>query len=71
MTVNTPSHIAVIMDGNARWSKINNLPKIDGYKKGIKTLQNLIDICIKTKIKILTVYALSTENIHRKDINIL
>jgi len=71
MTINIPSHIAVIMDGNARWSKINNLSKIDGYKKGIETLQNLIDICIKTKIKILTVYALSTENIHRKDINIL
>ena len=71
MTENNPSHIAVIMDGNARWSKINNLPKEDGYKKGIKTLENLIEICIKTKIKILTVYALSTENIHRKDISIL
>lgn len=71
MTINIPSHIAVIMDGNSRWSKINNLPKEDGYKKGIKTLENLIDICIKKKIKILTVYALSTENIHRKDIGIL
>ena len=71
MTENIPSHIAIIMDGNARWSKINNLPKEKGYKKGIKTLENIIDICIKTKIKILTVYALSTENINRKDIGIL
>ena len=50
---------------------MNNLPKKQGYKKGIQTLENLIDICIKIKIKILTVYALSTENIYRKDINIL
>ena len=66
-----PTHVAIIMDGNSRWAKMNNLPKKRGYKKGIKTLENLIDICIKIKIKILTVYALSTENIYRKDINIL
>ena len=66
-----PTHVAIIMDGNSRWAKINNLPKKQGYKKGIQTLENLIDICIKIKIKILTVYALSTENIYRKDINIL
>ena len=71
MTENIPSHIAIIMDGNARWSKKNNLPKEDGYKKGIQNLENLVEICIKTKIKILTVYALSTENIYREDIRIL
>ena len=36
-----PSHIAVIMDGNARWAKFNKLPKKDGYEKGIKTLKSL------------------------------
>ena len=71
MPINAPTHIAVIMDGNSRWSKTNELPKEEGYKKGIKTLEKLIDICINKKIKILTVYALSTENIHRKDISIL
>ena len=63
-----PSHIAVIMDGNARWAKLNKLPKKNGYEKGIETLKSLIKLCIKQKIKILTVYALSTENTHRKDI---
>ena len=71
MILDFPTHIAVIMDGNSRWSKLNNLSKEDGYKKGIETLENLIDICIKIKIKILTVYALSTENVYRKDISIL
>ena len=71
MISNVPIHIAVVMDGNSRWSKINNLSKQEGYKKGIKTLETLIQTCINIKIKILTVYALSTENTNRKDINIL
>ena len=71
MTNRVPKHVAFIMDGNSRWSKKNKLSKQIGYKKGIETLENLINICINKKIKILTVYALSTENIYRKDINIL
>ena len=59
------------MDGNARWAKKNNLVKKKGYEKGIEVLRNLIKLCVKNDIKILTVYALSTENTKRKDINIL
>ena len=66
-----PIHVAIIMDGNSRWSKKNNLKKKEGYIKGIKTLETIINTSIKTKIKIITVFALSTENKNRKDINIL
>ena len=71
MTNRIPNHVAFIMDGNSRWSKKNKLSKKLGYKKGIETLENLINICIDKKIKIITVYALSTENIYRKDIDII
>lgn len=71
MTILCPRHVAVIMDGNSRWAKKNNVPKEEGYKEGIKKLQGLIISCIKYNIKYLTVYALSTENRNRKDINIL
>ena len=66
-----PTHVAYIMDGNSRWSKKNNLTKQEGYNQGIKTLEKIIEICIKLGIKIITVYALSTENTYRKDVNIL
>ncbi|MBI28699.1 MAG: di-trans,poly-cis-decaprenylcistransferase [Pelagibacteraceae bacterium] len=71
MNNNIPQHIAVIMDGNSRWAKKNGLPKKKGYEEGIKTLRKLIDHCIENNIQILTVYALSTENKYRDDIDIL
>ena len=71
MLDNIPSHVAVIMDGNARWAQNNNLSKEKGYEKGIESLNNLIKSCIKYNINFLTVYALSTENVKRQDINIL
>ena len=63
-----PRHIAVIMDGNARWSVRNKLVKKIGYQKGIDSLERLLKTCIKLKIKILTVYALSTENTNRRNV---
>lgn len=71
MSNKIPTHVAFIMDGNSRWSKKNNLTKKEGYKHGIKILEEIIETCIKLRIKIITVYALSTENINRKDVNIL
>lgn len=59
---NLPQHIAVIMDGNRRWAKNNNLPSSDGHKAGAKNLEEIMNHCINIGIKYLTVYALSTEN---------
>ena len=53
------------MDGNQRWALINKKNKLEGYFAGLNKLKFIIDKCIEKKIKNLTVYALSSENIKR------
>lgn len=61
-----PNHVAIIMDGNRRYSKIQgNMDPIEGHKKGVDTLENVIEWCIDLGINIITVYAFSTENFNR------
>ena len=60
------SHIAIIMDGNQRWSKLNKKTLYAGYLEGLNNLEIIIDECIKHNIKYVTIFALSTENIKRK-----
>lgn len=63
---NMPNHVAIIMDGNRRYSKIQgNMDPIEGHKKGVDTLENVIEWCIDLGINIVTVYAFSTENFNR------
>ena len=57
-----PKHIAIIMDGNGRWAKKKNLPRVVGHKAGVETLKDIVKTCSDIGIKILTVYAFSTEN---------
>ena len=64
---NLPTHIAIIMDGNRRWAKLNNLDARLGHKKGAETLENIVRYCNKIGIKYLTVYAFSTENWRRTE----
>lgn len=59
-------HIAIIMDGNRRWAKENNLPTPIGHKKGVDALKKTLIACDNFGIKYLTVYAFSTENWNRK-----
>ena len=62
-----PNHVALILDGNRRWAKRNlNLPKA-GHWKGADAVENLLDWCEEFDIKIITLYALSAENLNRKD----
>jgi len=56
------------MDGNQRWSKKNNISIDDGYYKGFFKLKEIVKYCIDEKIKHLTVYALSTENLKRDSV---
>lgn len=58
-------HIAIIMDGNRRWAKNNNLPSAVGHKKGVDALKAAVKACHKFGVKYLTVYAFSTENWNR------
>ena len=59
------------MDGNQRWALINKKNKLEGYLAGLNNLKFIIDKCIEKKIKNLTVYALSSENIKRASSKII
>ncbi len=65
-----PQHIAIIMDGNRRWAKTTKHSIIDAYEKGVRTLKQTIDNCIKLNIKYLTVFGFSTENWKRSETEI-
>jgi len=68
---NTLSHVAIIMDGNGRWANKKKKPRNYGHLKGTENIQEIIECCIKYKIKYLTLFAFSTENWKRpkKEIN--
>ena len=59
---NVPKHVAIIMDGNGRWAKQRNKLRNAGHKEGQKTLKRTLINCVKIGVKVLTVYAFSTEN---------
>jgi tritrans,polycis-undecaprenyl-diphosphate synthase [geranylgeranyl-diphosphate specific] len=65
---NMPKHVAIIMDGNRRFSKIQgNIDTIEGHKRGIGTLEKFLDWCVDLEIEIVTVYAFSIENFNRPE----
>ena len=62
---NLPSHVAIIMDGNGRWAKKRLLNRIKGHEKGSETVRTIVRTCREIGIRILTLYAFSTENWQR------
>jgi undecaprenyl diphosphate synthase len=61
----TPHHIAIVMDGNGRWATRRFLPRVAGHKRGIDTLRACVRHCGERGIKVLTVFAFSSENWNR------
>jgi len=62
-----PNHVALILDGNRRWAKRHlTMPK-EGHQRGADAVENLLDWCEEFDIKIITLYALSAENLGRDD----
>ena len=59
---NIPSHIAIIMDGNRRWAREKGKEASEGHKAGAERLESIAKYCNSIGVKILTVYAFSTEN---------
>ncbi len=57
-----PQHIAIIMDGNGRWAQNRHLPRLAGHREGANAVKRTIEAAHKLGIKILTLYAFSTEN---------
>lgn len=59
---NVPEHVAIIMDGNGRWAKERGLPRIAGHHNGMKAVKTVTKAADRIGVKILTLYAFSTEN---------
>lgn len=59
---NIPQHIAIIMDGNGRWAKAQGKVRTYGHKAGAEVLKTIVRAADKIGVKVLTVYAFSTEN---------
>ncbi len=57
-----PRHIAIIMDGNGRWAKQRDLPRIEGHRRGAESVNAIVTHCAELGIKVLTLYSFSTEN---------
>jgi undecaprenyl diphosphate synthase len=57
-----PAHIAIIMDGNGRWARQRNLPRVRGHQAGIKPVRMTVETCARLGIRALTLYAFSMEN---------
>lgn len=70
---NVPRHIAIIMDGNGRWAKEKNLNRTVGHRQGIKRVKELIKAAAELGVKVITLFAFSTENWSRpeNEINML
>ncbi|WP_069637542.1 polyprenyl diphosphate synthase [Campylobacter pinnipediorum] len=60
--MNELNHLAIIMDGNGRWAKKRGFLRTKGHENGALVVEKICDFCILNKIKILTLYAFSTEN---------
>ncbi|MFQ5578189.1 MAG: isoprenyl transferase [Anaerolineae bacterium] len=60
-----PHHVGIIMDGNGRWAKARGLPRNMGHRQGAENLRRILEAAVEFGIKILTIYAFSTENWNR------
>ena len=62
-----PGHVAIIMDGNGRWAKQRNQPRIAGHRAGARSVREIVTECSRLGIGYLTLYSFSTENWKRPD----
>lgn len=64
---NMPSHVAIIMDGNGRWAKQQGKLRIFGHQNAVKAVRSAVNFAAKNGIKVLTLYAFSSENWNRPE----
>ncbi len=60
-----PRHIGIIMDGNGRWAKKKNRPRLYGHNAGAKSIREVVELGVELHLQYLTFYAFSTENWNR------
>ena len=61
-----PRHVAIIMDGNRRWSRVHGVDLQHGYRRGVRALRNAVVAAAEHGVEVLTVYGFSTENWRRE-----
>jgi undecaprenyl diphosphate synthase len=68
-----PYHVAIIMDGNGRWAEQRSLPRPVGHREGVKSVRRIVRACYDRRVKVLTLFAFSSENWQRppKEVNLL
>jgi len=66
-----PRHIAIIMDGNGRWARTRNLPRVAGHRAGIAAVRDVVEASARLGFQVLTLYAFSVENWKRPDTEIV
>ncbi len=57
-----PTHVGIIMDGNGRWAQKRGLPRLAGHRAGTENLRRILRAAVEFGVRILTIYAFSTEN---------
>ncbi len=65
-----PSHVAIIMDGNGRWAQQRGRPRLYGHQAGVRRLREIVRICPDLGVKYLTIFAFSTENWKRTQMEV-
>ena len=67
---NIPKHVAIIMDGNGRWAKDKNLPRLAGHKEGVNTVREIVEVASRIGIETLTLFTFSSENWKRPKLEV-
>jgi undecaprenyl diphosphate synthase len=65
LTGRIPKHVGIIMDGNGRWAESRGLPRIEGHRRGVERIKEVVEVSAELGLKVLTVYAFSIENWRR------
>ena len=60
-----PYHVGIIMDGNGRWAREHGLPRLEGHRAGTENIRRVLQACGEQGVKVVTIYAFSTENWYR------
>jgi len=60
-----PHHLGIIMDGNGRWAQARGMPRLAGHRAGVDNIRRILEHCVQRGVKVLTIYAFSTENWQR------
>src|SRR5271157_89900 len=64
-TMQTPAHVAIIMDGNGRWAQARGLPRFEGHRRGVEAVRRAVRSAIAHDVRYLTIFSFSSENWRR------